>query len=61
VLQDSYYYQDYSYEIQSKLGINNYEKVYKDIIHVSGTKLFGKFDFEDVIPPNTKISLTVED
>jgi hypothetical protein len=61
VLQDSYYYQDYSYEIQSKLGINSYEKVYKDIIHVSGTKLFGKFDFEDIIPPNTKISLTVED
>jgi len=61
VLQDSYYYQDYSYEIQSKLEINNYEKVYKDIIHVSGTKLFGKFDFEDIIQPNTKISLTIED
>jgi len=60
VLQDSYYYQNYSYEIQSKLGINSYEKVYKDIIHVSGTKMFGKFDFEDIIPPNTKISLTVE-
>jgi hypothetical protein len=23
--------------------------------------MFGKFDFEDIIPPNTKISLTIED
>jgi hypothetical protein len=61
VLQDSFYYQDYSYEIQSKLGINTYEKPYKDIVHVSGTKLFGKFDFEDIIEPKTKISLTIED
>jgi hypothetical protein len=61
VIQDSYYYQDYSYEIRSKIGINIYEKTYKDIVHVSGTKIFGKFDFEDVIEENTRIGLTIED
>jgi hypothetical protein len=61
VIQDSDYYQDYSYEIRSKLGINNYEKVLKDVVHVAGTKLFGEFDFEDTVTLKTNIRLTIED
>jgi len=42
-LQDSFFYQDYSYEITSEIGINKYETTLKDIAHVAGTKVFGKF------------------
>lgn len=47
VMQDSYYYQNYSYEISSELDINNYEKYFKQMAHVAGTKVFGKFSFKD--------------
>ena len=42
-LQDSFYYQDYSYEISSETGINRYEQTLKDIAHPAGMKPFGKF------------------
>lgn len=61
VIQDSFYYQDYSYEVQSKLNINTYERAYKDIVHVSGTKLFGKFNYEDAIRSNSRIELTLDE
>jgi len=46
-IHDSDYYQEYSYEIQSKIGIETYEKPLKEITHVAGTKVFGKFNFEE--------------
>lgn len=52
-IQDSDYYQEFSYEIQSKIDINTYEKSLKDLVHLSGTKVFGKFNYEDI----TKVSL----
>ena len=61
VIQDSFYYQDYSYEVQSNLNINSYERAYKDIVHVSGTKLFGKFNYEDAIRSTTRIDLTIDE
>jgi hypothetical protein len=42
-IQDSFFYQDYSYEITSQLDINNYEATLKDVAHLAGTKVFGKF------------------
>ena len=41
-IQDSYYYQEYSYEIQSKVPFVKYSEILKKIIHVAGTKMFGK-------------------
>jgi hypothetical protein len=61
VIQDSFYYQDYSYEVQSNLNINSYERAYKDIVHVSGTKLFGKFNYEDAMRSDTRIDLTIDE
>lgn len=49
-IQDSRYYQEYSYEVQSKIDITDYEETLKEITHVAGTKVFGKFLFEEVIP-----------
>ena len=39
---DSDYYQEYSYEIQSKVPFLKYSEVLKKIIHVAGTRMFGK-------------------
>lgn len=42
-LEDSYYYQKFSYEIIASRMLNTYEKYVKDLIHPSGMKLFGRF------------------
>jgi hypothetical protein len=42
-IQDSYYYQDFSYEIVASRMKDTYEKYVKDLIHPSGMMLFGKF------------------
>jgi hypothetical protein len=55
-IQDSEYYQEYSYEIQSKLGIETYETQLKEITHVAGTKVFGKFNLEGEILSESDIS-----
>jgi len=42
-IQDSYYYQDFSYEILVDRMLSVYEKIVKDLIHPSGIALFGRF------------------
>ena len=41
-LQDNRYYQEYSYEIGSDEFTNTYRKLVNDIVHPSGTKMFGR-------------------
>lgn len=50
-IQDSDYYQEYSYEIRSTVDVNRYEKVLKDTVHLAGTKLFGNFVYENRTGP----------
>lgn len=40
-IQDGEYYQEYSYEILSRLPFNKYADVLKKSLHVAGTKAFG--------------------
>ena len=42
-LQDSYYYQDYSYEIQVAQILNKYKKIINETFHTAGSELFGKY------------------
>jgi hypothetical protein len=42
-IQDSYYYQDYSYEIRVARTLDKYKEIVKDTFHVAGTELFGKY------------------
>ena len=42
-IQDSFYYQDYSYEIRVAQTLNKYKDILYDTFHVSGTELFGKY------------------
>lgn len=47
-LQDNYYYQRHSYEIESPVGIENYSAQVLDAIHPAGRKLFGRLVVEDL-------------
>lgn len=60
VIQDSFFYQDYSYEVSSKLNINTYEKDLKNHMHPAGTKFFGRFGFVDAVKTDTNVILSVE-
>ena len=59
VVQDSDFYQDFSYQIASKLNPATYLEPLKDIVHVSGTKVFHKFSAEEYINITIDISMTV--
>lgn len=41
-LQDNFYYQEFSYEIQSGVGLADYRETVENLVHPAGTKLFGK-------------------
>lgn len=49
VIQDSNFYQDFSYQIASKLNPDLYISALKEIAHVAGTKVFHKIDIEEDI------------
>lgn len=42
-IQDSYYYQDFSYEIVVNRMLSTYEQIVKDLVHPTGIALFGRF------------------
>lgn len=44
-VQDSDYFQEYSYEVRSMLGKTVYEDFLRDTMHTAGTKMFGKFAY----------------
>lgn len=54
-IHDNYYYQEFSYEVQSVLSLNQYSDILKRLLHVSGTQMFGKaiIKSEMLITPNT--------
>lgn len=45
-IQDSDFFQEYSYQIKSSLPLQEYEKLLKENVHLAGTKLFGDFIFK---------------
>lgn len=49
VIQDSFFYQDYSYQITTGLNARQYEDEYRNIVHPVGLKLFTQFGKTDVI------------
>ena len=42
-LHDSDFYQEYSYEIRSTVGLETYKETLKQNVHLAGTRLFSKF------------------
>lgn len=41
-ITDGTYYQDFSYEIQSRLSLDKYADILRQLAHVEGTKMFGR-------------------
>jgi hypothetical protein len=46
-IRDNDFYQEYSYQIISDVDRSSYEELLKELIHVSGTRLFSKFRIQD--------------
>jgi hypothetical protein len=47
-LQDSFYYQDFSYEIVAQRMLSSYEALVRSMVHPSGKALFGRFKLQDI-------------
>ena len=45
-IQDSNFFQEYSYQIKSMLSAEQYETLLKENVHLAGTKLFSEFSFK---------------
>lgn len=57
-IYDGYYYQDYSYEVQTSVAFDRYKDMLKKVAHIAGSQMFGNVLVEDVIkvPPSAKRS-----
>lgn len=51
-IQDSFYYQNFSYEIVVNRMLSVYEEIVKDIIHPTGVALFGRFRVKNELISN---------
>lgn len=46
-LQDKDFYQNFSYVLRVKESIENYRKVFKDLVHPAGMKMFGEYVYSE--------------
>jgi hypothetical protein len=60
ILQDSYYYQDYSYVIKSGLTVEKYIDTVKKVIHPAGLQLFGELLLIDSVSVTPEFKSYVE-
>lgn len=59
-IQDSNYYQDFSYEVSTSLNDGDFLEELLDTAHVAGTKLFTKFSVFETINTQTNILFEIE-
>jgi hypothetical protein len=59
IIQDSYYYQDYSYVIKSGLAFRTYSDTLKAVIHPAGLQSFGEILLYDQIDVSMLMSSTI--
>lgn len=57
-LQDSYFYQDFSYQIKAATSFNKYRDILYNTFHIAGTELFGQYLIVDIVSLN--ISATMD-
>jgi len=55
-VHDGDYYQEYSYEILSKISVDRYSDMFKKVMHTAGTKFFGSAQI--IEEANVALSLT---
>lgn len=59
-LQDSYYYQVYSYVIRIDQELDTYKEIVKNILHPAGLAMFGEYQLTHDIDFSLDIDVTVE-
>lgn len=59
-IQDSKYYQEYSYELQTGVDFSLYKDVVKDLLHIAGTELFGRYTLSSELTSNGIAAVTVD-
>lgn len=59
-IQDSYYYQEYSYEIISNKPLAEYEVPVKELVHPAGSKMFGKTKFSIDINESSDLKVLLQ-
>jgi len=57
-IQDSYYYQNYSYELRTSKPINTFEETIRKTFHPAGVNLFGRVVTKDIIADKSSASNT---
>ena len=55
-LQDSKYYQEYSYDVISGISLNRYKDALKDVLHVSGNEIFGSITKKSILESEVNIA-----
>lgn len=55
-IQDGTYYQTFSYEIRASLNLDRYADMVRDVVHVAGTRMFGKIIKKSTINTNARIN-----
>ena len=58
-LQDNFFYQVYSYVIRSNNMVRKYRQFVKDLVHPTGTKMFGEVESKAIITQTTVASSNV--
>lgn len=58
-LFDGDYYQEYSYEIQTSVPFTKYSEILKKVIHVAGTKMFGKVILSSDVDVSANVSTQI--
>jgi hypothetical protein len=57
-IQDSFYYQQYSYEVRSSKPLEEYATILKNMVHVAGTKMFGKTLINPLVDATVAVTST---
>ena len=55
-LQDSDFYQEFSYQVQSSLSLDRYRDVALELVHPAGQALFGKFRLQSNSAVNVSVT-----
>ena len=58
-LHDGFFYQDYSYEIISRIPFERYFEMLKKVLHVAGTKMFPFIEIESVIEVPVEVQRSI--
>jgi hypothetical protein len=59
-IQDSKYYQAFSYVIKIDQALNTYKTIVKNLIHPAGTQIFGQYDIRNEFTINTALESLIK-